>query len=157
MSRPELGAVALGSSCMDGHDMDDLEAQILRAQQHVRRQIDVLVNLAPGPRQGFPILADMGISDQHFRDGSGLTSEPDTLIIFRALDIARDYPAVIDRARLVRLALKTAGYYDELKSSPAIEGMWGPGPLAVLFCRLRYDGQRLAQAAARLLSDQVNA
>jgi hypothetical protein len=114
------------------------------ASDRARIELDLLLNLTGGVRQGLAILSDLGITAEHF-------AEDDCRAIFIAIRYGVDRDTT-ERAKLCRSALRHLHLWDDNDLRDFVGGMrWGPGPLAALFYRLPFRRERLALHACRLI------
>lgn len=116
-------------------------------QARARAELRLLGCIAPIGRWGLALATRAGVTLETFE-------QPDTIAIFTALLAGERTGWIVDRTKtflLARRALALAGLWDEDDDRTHVGGMrWGPGPLAVLFCRVnRWDAERLVPIVAR--------
>lgn len=130
-------------------DADSITEQGMRlSAQRAKIEVELLASIADAPRAAVAILSRLGVSVAHF-------AEEDTTRIYLVLEVASrmDGPPM-DKAkvgRLCRKMLEAAHQWDNNDDREYVAGpRWGPGPLAALLSRVKFD-PALVEAKAREL------
>jgi hypothetical protein len=150
-ARPTLDGTARHGGFIDMANIADTtnrinDEAIQLSLERARIELDLLLNLAPGARQGLLIVEDLGITADSF-------SQPDLQAIFIALVYGRDADN-FTRAGYCRAVLRALQAWDDTDTRPFIHGsIWGPEALARLFYCVQFDRGRLALHCCRLLQN----